>query len=264
MKSVLLTNDDGYRCAGFYPLLRELKKHHAVTAVVPKEEKSWVGKSITAHSEVSVEKLTYEGTEIHAVGGTPADCVQIGLYDLLPERPDYVVSGINSGENVGHGRILSSGTIGAAMEGAIDGVVSVAASLCDTKGRNIDYFDPESRKYFENAAKITARLVSLLEYMQLPVGIDVISLNIPFDAPPDAEIEITVPYTVRYGKLFTQKEDVFVHHGLPVTYENLQDGTDLKAVHEGRVAITPIDLRLATKESVNFLKENLQPRWNHS
>jgi 5'-nucleotidase len=262
MKNILLTNDDGYNCVGFYPLLKELEKHHNITAVAPKEQKSWVGKSISAHSDVNVEKIQYEDHEIYTVTGTPADCVQIGLYDILPSRPDFVVSGINVGENVGHGRILSSGTIGAAMEGAIDGVVSVAASLCDTRDRGLDYFDRSNYKYFENAAVIVTRVLELLETIKLPSGIDVISINVPFDAPADADIEITVPYIEPYGKLFTQNESVFNHVGAPVKYENLQDGTDLKAVYEGKVAITPIDLRLATKEAVTFLQENLQPLWN--
>lgn len=261
MKHVLLTNDDGYNCVGFYPLLNELKKHHNLTVVAPKEQKSWVGKSISAHGEVGVEKITYEGHEIYTVQGTPADCVQIGLYDLAPSRPDFVVSGINVGENVGTGRILSSGTIGAAMEGAIDGVVSVAASLCDTRDRNIDYFDRENYKYFENAAKIVVKVLALLENMKLPEGIDVVSINIPFDAAADADIEITVPYIEPYGKLFSGSETVFNHHGAPVKYENLKDGTDLKAIYEGKVAVTPIDLRLATKEGVTYLQENFQPHW---
>jgi 5'-nucleotidase len=261
MKHVLLTNDDGYNCAGFFPLLDELAKHYKITVVAPKEQKSWVGKSISAHGEVGVEKINYEGHEIYIVKGTPADCVQIGIYDLADSRPDFVVSGINVGENVGTGRILSSGTIGAAMEGSIDGVVSVAASLCDTRDRDIDYFDRGSYKYFENAAKIVARVLELLEGMKLPVGIDVVSINIPFDAKADADIEITVPYIEPYGKLFSGSESVFNHHGAPVKYENLKDGTDLKAVYEGKVAVTPIDLRLATKEAVAYLQENLQTRW---
>lgn len=261
MKHILLTNDDGYSCAGFFPLLDKLTKHHQVTVAAPKEQKSWVGKSISAHGQVSVEKITFEGHEIYTVTGTPADCVQIGLYDLVESRPDFVVSGINVGENVGTGRILSSGTIGAAMEGSIDGIISVAASLCDTSGRGIDYFDRNSYKYFENAAVIVAKVLGLLEGMELPEGIDVVSINIPFDAKSDADIEITVPYIEPYGKLFTGKESVFSHHGAAVKYENLKDGTDLKAIYDGKVAVTPLDLRLATKDAVKYLQKNLQTRW---
>ena len=261
MKHILLTNDDGFNSAGFYPLLTELLKKYEVTAVAPNEEKSWIGKSISAHNNVEVEKVLHGGHEIFKVSGTPADCVQIGLYDLVQSRPDFVVSGINVGENFGHGRILSSGTIGAAMEGAIDGVISIAASLCNTRGKGIDYFDPSSYTYFENAAKIVAKVINLLDGMTLPDGIDVISVNIPFDATENSDMEITVPYIEPYGKLFSRSENTFTHQGSPVKYENLKDGTDLKAIFEGKVAITPIDLRLANKESVAFLNDKLRSIW---
>lgn len=84
-----------------------------------------------------------------------------------------------------------------------------------------------------------------------------------FDAAEDAELEITVPYIEPYGKLFSQKDGaVFRHVGAPVVYENLVDGTGIEAIHRGKVAITPIDLRLATPESVRFLQDKVGPRWN--
>jgi 5'-nucleotidase len=255
VKKILLANDDGYLSAGFFPLLDELKRNYDVTAVAPKEEKSWVGKSMSAHREVAFEKLLHGGHEVFAIDGTPADCVQIGLYDLVPGRPDFVVSGINIGENIGNGRILSSGTIGAAMEGALDGVVSVAASLCDTRDRNIDYFNPDNYHYFINAAKIVSKVIKQLEDITLPLGVDVISVNIPFDASSDAEMVITVPYIDPYGKLFVQNDGVFNHIGAPVKYENLKDGTDIKAIFEGKVAITPIDLRLSNTAAVDFMRK---------
>jgi 5'-nucleotidase len=262
MKDILFVNDDGYQSAGYYPLLEELAKQYSVTAVAPRSEKSWVGKSMSAHNAVGYEKLTHNGQEVHVIDGTPADCVQIGIYSLLEKRPDFVVSGINIGENIGHGRILSSGTIGAAMEGAIDGVISIAVSLCDTRDRGIDYFSPESYKYFENAAKIVVKVMRLLEDMELPEGIDVLSINVPFDAQPDADVEITKPYIEPLGQLFNRDGDTFTHVGAPVRYENLKDSTDIKAVHEGKIAITPIDLRLALPEATEFLKQNLKSRWS--
>lgn len=263
MKHVLLVNDDGYQSAGFLPLLVELSKHYEVTVVAPKSEKSWVGKSMSAHNDIPFEKMSYKGHDVFVIDGTPADCVQIGLHGLLETRPDFVVSGINIGENFGHGRILSSGTIGAAMEGAIDGIVSIAASLCDTRDRGIDYFSDSSYSYFENAAKIVTKALGIIDGVALPEGIDVISINVPFDATEDAELEITIPYIEPYGKLFSQKDGaVFRHVGAPVVYENLVDGTDIEAIHRGKVAITPIDLRLATPESVRFLQDKVGPRWN--
>ena len=259
MKHILVTNDDGYDSAGYYPLVSELKKKYEITAIAPSEEKSWIGKGISGHNKVTYNKINHEGEDIFAIDGTPADCVQIGLYSLLDKRPDFIVSGINSGANTGHGRILSSGTIGAAMEGAIDGVVSIAVSLCDTAERSIDYRSADSYKYFEVPARIAARIIYGLEQVVLPEGIDVISINIPFGVKEDAEIVITVPHKQPYGKLFEQNEQGFKTNGIIERYQDLQDGTDLKAVYEGKVSVTPLDLSLANKKAVAFLEENLVP-----
>ena len=122
MADILLTNDDGYRSVGFLPLLKELSKQFSVVAVAPSEEKSWIGKSISARKELTIQKVKLGDFDIYSLNGTPADCVQVGLYDVLDNKPKLVISGINTGDNVGHARILSSGTVGAAMEASIDGV----------------------------------------------------------------------------------------------------------------------------------------------
>ncbi len=261
VKRVLLTNDDGYRAAGFFPLLDELKKHYDVTAIAPSIQNSWKGKSITFGPNITAEKVQHEGHEVYKVTGTPADCVQLGLYNLMQSRPDYVVSGINDGDNIGHSSILGSGTIGAAMEGAIDGIVSVAVSLCDTRGRNIDYADSNNYSYFENAAKITAKLLAIMEDIKLPEGIDVISINIPFDADMNTEFEVTVPMIQPHGQVFEGEGKSFRNLSPPPIFENLKDGTDIKAIYDGKIAITPIDLRLSTSEAVSFLDDQLKKRW---
>src|SRR6185369_14008527 len=101
MKKILLTNDDGYRSIGFTPLLKELSKNFSVTAVAPSDEQSWIGKSISARRKLLLKQETLEGSTIHTINGSPADCVQIGVYDVLDTKPDLVVSGINIGENIG-------------------------------------------------------------------------------------------------------------------------------------------------------------------
>ena len=261
MKHVLLTNDDGYSCAGYYPLLDELKKQFDVTAIAPSTQRSASGKSLGLHFPIAFKKIEHEGHEVYAIDGTPADCVQIGLYGLTKARPDFVVSGINVGANIGHAMILSSGTVGAAMEGAIDGVISIAASMTKPKDDQIDYFSPSSYVYFETASKIVAKIVKLLDRMDLPEGLDVISINVPYDAKEDAEIEITKPSLNPTGGIYKREGNFFTYDNWDLVFENLEDGTDLKAIYEGKVAITPIDIRLSSKESVNFLKDKLTPLW---
>lgn len=261
MKKILLTNDDGFNCAGYFPLLDKLSKKYDVTAIAPKVQKSWVGKSISAHHDVGYELINHEGHDVYAIEGTPADCVQIGIYNILENKPDYVVSGINDGENIGHGRILSSGTIGAAMEGAIDGVVSISASLCMTKGRNIDYFDRKNYHVFDNAAEIVVRVIEILEIITFDQSIDIISINIPFEATKDTEIVVTVPYKDAYGQLFHKDGNVFRHCGAPVKFENITEGTDLKALYEGKISVTPLDLSLASMSVASDLNKQISSLW---
>lgn len=261
MKHILLTNDDGYSCAGYFPLLDELKKQYDVTAIAPATQKSATGKSLAVHSPIAFKKIDHEGHEVYAIDGTPADCVQVGLYGLTKSRPDFVVSGINVGANIGHAMILSSGTVGAAMEGAIDGVVSVAASLVKPPDRSIDYFSRSSYKYFENAAKIVAKLIGRLQELDLPQGIDVISINVPYDAKENSDIEITRPSLNSTEGIYKRDGSSFVYDNWDLVFENLEDGTDLKAVYEGKVSVTPIDLRLATREFVSYLERKLKPLW---
>ncbi len=146
MCEILLTNDDGYNSVGFYPLLKELSADYSVFAIAPSVQKSWVGKSITAHVAIVQKEVAIEGRKVITIAGTPADCVQVGVYHFLKTKPKLVVSGINVGENVGHGRILSSGTVGAAMEAAIDGIQSISTSLAipfDEK-EDINFFDKKN------------------------------------------------------------------------------------------------------------------------
>ena len=83
MTEILVTNDDGYTSAGFVALVKELSKDYAVTAVVPDRGRSWIGKAITTKKELKIKKITYDGVEMFLLDGTPADCVQIGLYDIV-------------------------------------------------------------------------------------------------------------------------------------------------------------------------------------
>ena len=147
MTDILVTNDDGYKSAGFVPLVKELSKKYSVTAVVPDRGRSWIGKAITTKKELKIKKITYDGVEMFLLNGTPADCVQIGLYDIVDTRPKMVISGINIGLNIGQARTLSSGTIGAAIEGSIDGVRAIASSLSipvNIRDNKTDFYTPKN------------------------------------------------------------------------------------------------------------------------
>lgn len=264
MTEILLTNDDGHGSVGIFPLLRELSKEFAVTMVAPSGQRSWVGKSISFHNEIELKKIKIGEYDAYSCTGTPADCVQIGLYDVLEKKPELVVSGINLGNNAGHGRILSSGTVGAAMEASIDGVKAVSVSLHipdDIKDKT-DFYDPKNYKMFENAAKIILKVIKRVIDIDFGDGIDLISVNIPFDATVDSGFDITRPFRDPYGKLFERKGgSSFAHTNPSLEFSNPKEGTDLKALSEGKISITPISLELVSDGPMKRLRDIIEKEW---
>ena len=134
MSSILITNDDGIDSPALVPLVEALQGISDTRVVVPDRERSWVGKAITRHDQVSVDEVDRGGIGMWTASGYPADCVQLGISELFPEPPVLVVSGINIGYNHGSGYIHSSGTVGAAVEALLGGVPAVALSAVPSPG----------------------------------------------------------------------------------------------------------------------------------
>jgi len=263
MTDILVTNDDGYKSAGFVPLIKELSKHYSVTAVVPDQGRSWIGKAITTRKELKLRKTIYDGVEMYLCSGTPADCVQIGLYDIVDTRPKLVVSGINIGLNIGQARTLSSGTIGAAIEGAIDGVRAIASSLSIPLSRrddNTDFYIPANYPLFENAAQITTKITGIVMKKSFQ-GVDLFSLNIPFNATVDTPLEITTLFQTRYGRLFHKKGNKFLHQTPPIEYKNMEEHSDLKALHDNKISLTPMNISCAAHSSMPTVEDIFTEEW---
>src|SRR3954465_14574883 len=136
---ILLTNDDGIRAPGLVALYRELTKLGEVHVVAPETVQSATGHGITLDTPLLTQRVTVEdaftGT---AVAGRPADCVKLAMAQLLPRAPDLVISGMNSGANVGI-NVIYSGTVAAAIEAAFLGLPSIALSLWLRKDIEPDY-----------------------------------------------------------------------------------------------------------------------------
>src|SRR5215813_2968438 len=129
MAKILLTNDDGYNAPGLNALVDALKDFAEVSVVAPSGEKSGAAQSLTLRQPIVCHVM---GDRHWAVDGTPADAVIVALHKLLPEKPDLVISGINHGANLGE-NVYYSGTVGAAREGALHHIPSIAMSLCSKK-----------------------------------------------------------------------------------------------------------------------------------
>jgi 5'-nucleotidase len=248
MTWVLLTNDDGIDSPALLPFGRALSQHHEVRVVVPDRERSWIGKAITRFDPVEVAREQREGVEVWTCSGYPADGVQLAIHALFDGPPRLVVSGINLGYNHGAGFLLSSGTVGAAMEARLSGIPAVAFSTGvmtgDFRAWRAHATSPAAREDWERLAAVCARLLAECEHSGLLDLADVVSVNLPYEADERTPRRVTSVARVGYDRLFRPAGDgTFVHDfaGGFVRFDPL-DGSDVEAAHRGRISITPLRL----------------------
>jgi 5'-nucleotidase len=252
---ILLTNDDGITSAGLWAAYDALLPLAEVTVVAPATQQSAVGRSISIFEPIRVSKITMNGVAAYAVGGKPTDAVIIGLYGLKLD-PVLVVSGINIGENLSFESIMTSGTVGAALEAANQGAPGVAFSLqVEDQGEK---FDDPSRTLlnFENARDIIRNVVSRLLENGFPAGADVVNVNIPARWTGLYEV------TRLAKKLFlTGVEQRFDPRGREYYWINgpllddAEEGTDVHAVVKGNVSVTPITLDCTAYQAASMSQQ---------
>ena len=167
---ILLTNDDGIHSPGLWAAAEALSDLGYVTVAAPRDQSSGMGRSLpmTSDGVIRPEVLRVCGKDwtVYAVGGTPAQAVLHGILEIMPQKPDLVVSGINYGENVATG-ITISGTVGAAMEAASQGIPALAASLETDREHHLSYSTDID---FSTAAYFTAYFARKLLEKQFPAG----------------------------------------------------------------------------------------------
>ena len=246
MSWLLVTNDDGVDSPALLPLARALREIAPVRVVVPDGERSWIGKAISRWDELRVETRVRDGIELHAVAGFPADCTNLGVHSLFGEPPELVVSGINIGLNVGLGFFLSSGTVGAAMEGWIAGVPSIAFSMgVPDNDREWKQGAQGDARLWEDAARLCAELVRELRAEGYPENVDLLSVNFPVGATLETPRALTELAAVGYDRLFRRRDDgLFVHDfsGALRNESAASARSDVSAVRAGMVSITPVRL----------------------
>lgn len=246
---ILISNDDGIDSPMLVPLVKALQPQGDVRVVVPASERSWIGKAISRFDTVTVAERRIDGIEMLAVNGSPADCVSLAVHTLLPEPPDLVVSGINLGLNFGLAFVLSSGTVGAALEGWIAGVPSIAASMAipnDAYGLSGAQRIAALGDRPQVAAAVTADIVATIWRHGFPAGVDLFSINLPADVGPDTPRVVAPVTRSRYGKLFVPgPEEGYLHRFSSMNaIEDLDDG-DIAVVSRNQVAISPLRLSLS-------------------
>ena len=175
---ILLTNDDGVNSAGLWAAYDALKPIADVTVVAPATQQSAVGRSISIFEPIRANEISVNGIPAFSVGGKPTDAVIIGLY-ALNLAPALVVSGINIGENLSFESIMTSGTVGAALEAANQGTPAAAFSLqVEDQGSKFD--DPRHYgRSFSDAKRVVAEVCGALLAHGVPEGADVVNVNVP-------------------------------------------------------------------------------------
>ena len=247
--TLLLTNDDGMDSPALLPLARALTRFGDVRTVVPDSERSWIAKAISRFDPLFVRTVERDGLSLQSVSGSPADCVNLAVHSLLPPaRPDFVVSGINLGLNYGLAFLLSSGTVGAAIEAHLAGLRAVAISMAipaDAYGLTGAHRAALLGDQAEVAATVAADIVADLLDQPFPPSVDLFSVNLPADATLATPRVVTTVTRCRYGRIFVPgAEGDYVHRFSAL--EAIEPGGDMAVVDSGRVAITPLCLDPST------------------
>jgi 5'-nucleotidase len=256
---VLVTNDDGCDSPALVPLMRELLARAEVSALVPEREYSWSSKTMSRFGVLELSGCERDGITFFAANGSPADCANLGIHKLKPSKPELLVSGINIGANAGLGYLLSSGTIGAAIEGMLSGIPAVALSL---QLHSDDYRDWRTNRNpdrlagtFCRAAAVAADIVGEVMAGGLPSEASILSVNMPPDVTRDSPRRFAGVTDSRYGSFFNQtgkggyaygfdKLDFFANPTVPSDRPG-----DLETLAGGAVAMTPLRFDLNVEAS---------------
>jgi 5'-nucleotidase len=252
-RQILLTNDDGIQSPGLWAAAEALSPLGFVTVAAPREQASGTGRSLPVISDgvIRPEIVRVHGKDwtVYAIGGTPAQAVQHGIVEIMPQRPDLVVSGINYGENVGTG-ITISGTVGAALEAAAMDIPALAMSLETEQHHHLSYSNEVD---FSTAAYFTAYFARLLLERRFPPDVALLKVDVPASATPQTPWEVTRLALQRYYEPLRPKrtdwsepERVGYHRVELLGAE--QAGSDVHTLRaRRRVSVTPISLDLTSR-----------------
>jgi 5'/3'-nucleotidase SurE len=246
---ILLTNDDSHQSPFLKFAIDNLSTAGELTIVVPEDEQSWKGKSMTCVGRIEVKEIDVFGSRAFSVNGTPSDCVNLGIYHLFPgTRPDLVVSGINAGPNSGSAFIFSSGTVNACLEANLADIPALALSQdMDTAAHReyaatrslpvhmLERLEQQTRTIFSH---ITALLQSQPKLLADPITWN---LNFPYHAAKNLKFVPARVAKAGYGSFFVRQEQGFAFAGITPVAEEALD-TDVTAHRAGNISVTRLDI----------------------
>jgi 5'-nucleotidase len=245
---ILVSNDDGIDALGIYALVLALKEIAEVTVVAPIKEQSAVGHGITMQMPLRVLKYNKNNEFFgYAVDGTPADCVKIGVRNIMKEAPDLVISGINHGSNTAI-NIIYSGTVSAAREAAIMDIPAIAISVTNHVAKNFDF-----------AGKVARHLALKLVQKDIPRG-TLLNVNVP-DLPEEeiSGIRLTKQGKSKWDDIYEQRLDPYGREYYWLTGSLLEVDTELEtdqaSVRKNYVSVTPIHFDLTDYETYERMQK---------
>jgi 5'-nucleotidase len=248
---ILLTNDDGIEAEGLASLERIARElSDDVWTVAPAVEQSGKGRGITLTEPLRVNRIN---DRRFAVTGTPTDCVVLAVNDLMTDhRPDLVLSGVNRGHNVGED-CSYSGTVAGALQGMAFGIRSIALS------QSLERFHDEVTAHWETAEAFAPAIINRLLDQEWRSGV-VMNVNFPA-LPPELvkQVEVTRQGFRDIGEMHAvRRTDLRGRDYYWMSFRGAKqehaDGTDLRAMDEGRISVTPLHIDLTHRESVHDLK----------
>ncbi|MBU6230432.1 MAG: 5'/3'-nucleotidase SurE [Cyanobacteria bacterium REEB459] len=266
--NILISNDDGIFALGMRTLAATLAAAgHQVTVVCPDRERSATGHGLTIHKPIraeAIEEVFHGDIRAWSCSGTPSDCVKLALGALMDTPPDVVVSGINHGANLGTD-VLYSGTVSAAMEGAIEGIPAIAVSLTSFTQRS-----------FVPAATFIRQLLSSQDWFPLSSAL-LFNVNVPALAMADIKgVKVTRQGVRRYvdqfeqrldprgktyywlaGEVLEDQQETGLHQGWPADLRQVIRAVpaDVHAIREGYISITPLQYNLTAVTQLGHLNE---------
>jgi 5'-nucleotidase len=237
MLRVLVTNDDGYFSPGIVALATALAGLGRVTIVAPQTEASAVGHALTLRRPLRIAQIS---DAVYAVDGTPTDCVNLAIHDVLDGPPDLVVSGINKGLNIGDD-VTYSGTVAGALEAALLGYPAMAVSLQFTKGE----WD------FAPAASVAASLARLLLEQPLAAR-SFLNVNVPLGTIRGVRVTVQAKrnHVTKIARRLDPRQQPYYWIEEAQDDWQLHDQSDHQAISDGYVSVTPLHPDLTDHKSL--------------
>lgn len=243
--NILLTNDDGIKSEGLHALKKSLSKVGNVFIIAPDRERSACGHSLTLTHPIRVEEID---KNTFATDGTPADCINIGILEILSQRPDLVVSGINPSPNLGDD-VTYSGTVSAAMEGTLLNIPSFSISMADWTNIKFDF-----------AAEFACKIAHLILKHGLPQH-TFLNINVP-NLPEEKIKGVAIcclgkrKYHEELVKRVDPRGKTYYWIGSKgVIDEDGEEGTDVRAIKEDKISITPLHLDMTNYDYLPTFKK---------